>query len=189
MCNLTEVVVRPEDTFETLKIKVKMATIIGTWQSSFTNFNYVSNDWTKNCEEERLLGVSLTGTKDHPILGNVNDGAKKWLSDLKHVAIATNKKSAIKLGINRSAAITLCKPSGTVSLLVDCSAGIHARVTKTGYYIRRVRISTMDPLLRMLKDQKIPMVVEVGQTLDDCNTLVIEFPCKAPENSKILCEF
>lgn len=111
-CNLTEVVVRPKDNFKTLKEKVRIATMMGTWQSSFTDFKYINKQWKKNCEEERLLGVSLTGVRDHRTLGHVNDTAKKWLSDLKHVAIASNKKWAAKLKINESAAITTNKPSG-----------------------------------------------------------------------------
>lgn len=112
LCNLSEVVVRPEDTFDTLKQKVKIAALIGTCQACFTKFNFIDNKWIENCEDERLLGVSLTGLRDHPILGNVNDEAKKWLADLKHIAIQTNKKAATKLGINRATAITCVKPSG-----------------------------------------------------------------------------
>jgi len=125
-CNLSEVVIRPEDTFETLKRKVIIATMIGTWQSTFTKFKYVDKEWKMNCEEERLLGVSFTGLRDHKVLGNVNDTAKKWLADLKHVAIQTNKKYAEKLGINRAAAITCVKPSGCLSTdsLISTSEGI-----------------------------------------------------------------
>jgi len=184
LCNLTEVVVRPDDTFETLKVKVKLATMMGTWQSSFTNFKYISKEWRDNCDDERLLGVSLTGVRDHKILGHVNDTAKKWLSDLKHVAIAQNKKTAAKLAINRSAAITCVKPSGTVSSLVDSSPGAHVRQTRTGYYIRRVRISATDPLFRMMKDQGVQFKCEVGQSPDNCNTWVLEFPCKAPKTAR-----
>jgi len=112
LCNLSEVVVKPEDTFDTLKQKVKIATLLGTCQATFTKFNYIDQKWINNCEEERLLGVSLTGLRDHAVLGNVNDEAKKWLADLKHVAIQTNRKAATKLGINRATAITCVKPSG-----------------------------------------------------------------------------
>jgi len=184
LCNLTEVIVRPEDTFETLKTKIKIATMLGTWQSFFTNFNFVDEQWKKNCDEERLLGVSMSGLRDHPILGTVNDTAKKWLSDLKHIAIQTNKKTAQKLNINRATAITTIKPSGTVSSLVDCSPGAHVRQTKTGYYIRRIRISATDPLFKMMKDQGIKYSCEVGQTPDTCNTYVLEFITKAPETAK-----
>jgi len=182
LCNLTEVIVRPEDTFETLKSKVKVAATLGTWQASFTKFNYVSTTWEKNCKEEALLGVSLTGLRDHPILGQVNDTAKKWLADLKHIAIHTNKKVATKININRAAAITCVKPSGTVSLLVDSSAGAHVRQTKTGYYLRRVRLSSTDPIFKLLKDQGMEFKCEIGQSPDSCTTWVVEFPCKAPVN-------
>jgi len=182
-CNLSEVIVRPEDTFESLKRKIKIATLIGTWQAGLTNFKYIDKKWKNNCEEEALLGVSLTGLRDHKILGNTNDNAKKWLADLKHIAIATNKKISQKIGINQATAITCVKPSGTVSLLVNSSAGAHVRNTKTGYYIRRVRISATDPLFKLMKDQKVPYKCEVGQTPDNCNTFVLEFPCKAPKNS------
>lgn len=180
LCNLTEVIVRPNDTFETLKRKVQIATMIGTWQASMTNFKFADKDWKINCEEEALLGVSLSGLKDNKILNSVNDTAKKWLSDLKHVAISTNKKVAQKIGINRAAAITCVKPSGTVSQLVDCSPGAHSRITDTGYYVRRVRISVTDPLYKMLKEQGIKMKCEVGQSPDNCNTWVVEFPCTSP---------
>jgi len=180
LCNLSEVVVRPEDTFDTLKQKVKIATLLGTCQATFTKFNYIDPKWIANCEEERLLGVSLTGLRDHPILGNVNDEAKKWLADLKHIAIQTNKKAATKLGINRATAITCIKPSGTVSLLVDSAPGAHVRQTKTGYYIRRVRISATDPLFRLLAEQGAPFQCEVGQSPENCSSYVLEFPCKAP---------
>ena len=182
-CNLSEIVIRPEDTFESLKRKVKIAAIIGTWQAGLTSFKYIDKKWKNNCEEEALLGVSLTGLRDHKILGTTNDTAKKWLADLKHIAIATNKKIAQKIGIKNAAAITCVKPSGTVSLLVNSSAGAHVRNTKTGYYIRRVRISATDPLFRLMRDQKVPFKCEVGQTPDTCNTFVLEFPCKAPKNS------
>lgn len=180
LCNLSEVVVRPEDTFDTLKQKVKIAALIGTCQACFTKFNFIDNKWIENCEDERLLGVSLTGLRDHPILGNVNDEAKKWLADLKHIAIQTNKKAATKLGINHATAITCVKPSGTVSLLVDSAPGAHVRQTKTGYYIRRVRISATDPLFRLLAEQGAPFQCEVGQSPENCSSYVLEFPCKAP---------
>ena len=183
LCNLSEVVVRPDDTFDTLKQKVKIATLIGTCQAAFTKFNYINKKWIDNCEEERLLGVSLTGLRDHPVLGSVNDEAKKWLADLKHVTIQTNKKAAAKLGINRATAITAIKPSGTVSLLVDSAPGAHTRQTKTGYYIRRVRISATDPLFKMMAEQGVPFQCEVGQSPESCNTYVLEFPCKAPEKA------
>lgn len=184
LCNLTEVIVRPDDTFDSLKRKIKIATMLGTWQAAFTNFKFVSKKWKQNCDEEALLGVSLSGLRDHKILGCANDVAKKWLGDLKHVAVATNKKVAERIGINRAAAITCIKPSGTVSVLVDCSPGAHVRQTSTGYYIRRVRISATDPLYLMLKDQGINMPCEVGQTPESASTFVLEFPSKAPDGAR-----
>jgi len=185
LCNLTEVVVKPEDDFESLKKKVKVATLLGTWQSTFTKFKFVDKEWKMNCEEERLLGVSLTGLRDHKILGSVNDTAKKWLADLKHVAIQSNKKVSSKIGINRAAAITTVKPSGTVSLLVGSSPGAHVRPTETGYYLRRVRISATDSLYELFKDAGFPMKCENGQTPDNCSTWVLEFPSQAPKGTKL----
>lgn len=184
-CNLTEVVIRPDDDFESLKRKIKIATLMGTWQAGFTDFKFIDKDWKNNCDEEALLGVSLTGLRDHKILGSVNDTAKKWLSDLKHIAIATNKKIAQKIGINQATAITVVKPSGTVSLLVDSSAGVHVRPTNTGYYIRRVRISSNDPMYELLKSQGFQMKPEIGQTEDLCTTWVTEFAEKAPVTAKL----
>lgn len=184
LCNLTEVVVRPQDDFNSLKKKVKIATMLGTWQASFTDFKYVDKEWKKNCEEEALLGVSLTGLRDHKIMGCVNDTAKKWLSELKHVAIQTNRKVATQIGINRAAAITCIKPSGTVSSLVNASPGAHTRQTKTGYYIRRVRISATDPLFSLLASQGMNFQCEVGQTYDNCSTYVLEFPECVPKGAR-----
>lgn len=188
LCNLTEVVVRPEDTFESLKKKIQIATLMGTWQAGFTKFKFLDKAWKINCEEEALLGVSLTGLRDHKILGNVNDVAKKWLSDLKHVAISTNKKVSERIGINQAAAITCVKPSGTVSLLVDSSPGAHVRPTNTGYYVRRIRISATDPLYKLMKDAGFKMKCEVGQTPETCSTWVLEFPSKSPEGSHMMKE-
>ena len=185
LCNLTEVVCRPDDTFETLKKKIQIATLMGTWQAGFTKFKYIDKAWKENCEEEALLGVSLTGLRDHKILGSVNDTAKKWLSDLKHVTIATNKRIAQKIGINRSAAITLVKPSGTVSLLVNCAPGAHVRPTETGYYTRRIRIAATDPLCVLMRDAGVPMKPEVGQTAENCTSWVLEFPCNAPKGARL----
>lgn len=179
-CNLSEPVVRANDTLETLREKVRIGTMIGTWQSAFTDFPYIREEWKRNCEEERLLGVSLTGIMDHPVLNNVNDKAKKWLSDLKHVAIKTNDTWARKLGINPSAAITCVKPSGTVSQLVNSASGIHPRYAQ--YYIRRYRISATDPLFTMLQDQGVPWHKEIGEPA--FSTAVLEFPVAAPKGCK-----
>lgn len=175
-CNLSEVVCREDDTLETLLKKIKLATIIGTFQSTLTDFPYLSKEWKKNCEEERLLGVSLTGQWDCPAVRN-----PKTLKKLKEHSIEINKIYAKKFGVNESASITCVKPSGTVSQLVDSSSGMHPRHAK--YYIRRVRISATDPLFHMLKDQKFPYLPEVGQLENSASTYVLEFPVKAPEGA------
>lgn len=180
-CNLSEVVVRPNDKLEDLKQKVKIAAMFGAWQSSFTNFPYLRPEWTQNCTDERLLGVSLTGIMDHPVLNNVNDKMKKWLGDMKSEAIKETERWCKRLNINMSAAITCVKPSGTVSQLVDSSSGIHARYSK--YYIRRYRISATDPLFRMLKDIGVPYHAEVGQDINTAATMVLDFPFASPDGA------
>ena len=159
-CNLSEVVCRVEDTRETLIRKIRVAAIIGTYQSTLTDFPYLSKEWKKNCEEERLLGVSLTGQWDCLI---VHDA--EFLKQLKEEAIKVNQEYAKRFGINPSASITCVKPSGTVSQLVDASSGMHPR--HSSYYIRRVRISVTDSLFKMLKDQKVSYHPEVGQKLGE----------------------
>ena len=181
-CNLTEVVIRPNDTLSTLKEKVKTATMLGCWQATYVNFPLLREDWKVNCEEERLLGVSLTGLMDNPVLNHVNDKAKKWLAEMKHVAIQEAKKWSKLLGINMPAAITCVKPSGTVSLVVDTASGIHPRYAQ--YYIRRVRISATDPLFKMLRDQGVPAHPEVGQSPETADTWVLEFPTASPKGAK-----
>ncbi|MBI2591274.1 MAG: ribonucleoside-triphosphate reductase, partial [Candidatus Brennerbacteria bacterium] len=175
-CNLTEVICRPEDTEETLIEKIKIAAIIGTYQATLTNFPYLSKEWKKNCEEERLLGVSLSGQWDCPTVRNV-----ETLIKLKEKAIEVNREYAKRFGINQSSAITCVKPSGTVAERVDCSPGMHAR--HAPFYIRRVRISSTDPLFQMLKDQKFLYHPEVGQAEGSASTYVLEFPVKAPSGS------
>ncbi|MBT5995866.1 MAG: ribonucleoside-triphosphate reductase [Candidatus Marinimicrobia bacterium] len=179
LCNLSEVVIRADDTLETLMEKVKVATMIGTIQSGLTNFKFLNDlhpDWEKNATEERLLGVSLTGQMDNPeILTEDN------LQSLRDYAIGVNVETAGRLNINRSAAITTTKPSGTASLLVNSASGFHPRFSD--YYIRRVRISTTDPLYKMLKDQGLHFQPEVGQPEDTAQTWVCEFPVKAPDHS------
>ena len=182
-CNLTEVVVRSTDTVDCLLRKVKLATILGTFQSTLTNFKYLRKIWKDNTEEERLLGVSLTGIMDHPVLSG--KGGPQWdlpsiLTRMKNEAISTNKNWAITLGIPQSAAITCVKPSGTVSQLVNSSSGIHARHAL--FYIRRVRGDTKDPLSNFLKESGVPV--------ESCaykpeSTLVFSFPVKANENTKV----
>jgi len=175
-CNLTEIVVREDDTQETLKQKVKLATILGTWQSTLTNFKYLNKKWNENCEEERLLGVSMTGIMDCPLTHSYNNGLGDLLKELKQVAIDTNKEWAKKLNINVSAAITCVKPSGTVSQLVDSASGIHAR--HNPYYVRTVRADKKDPLAKMMKDAGFPLEDDV--TKPD-HTWVFSFPIKGPE--------
>jgi len=176
-CNLTEVVCRAEDTEETLLEKVRLATILGTYQSTLTNFIYLSEDWKKNCEEERLLGVSLNGQWDCPVVRN-----EKTLKKLRECAIEVNKEYAKRFGVNASTSITTTKPSGNGSQTLDCSSGMHPRYSQ--YYIRRVRISATDGLFQMMKDQKVPYYPEVGQSVGAAHTYVLEFPIKAPEGTK-----
>lgn len=173
-CNLTEVVVREADDLEALKRKVRLATILGTAQATFTHMPYLRPVWTKNTEEERLLGVSLTGIMDHPVLGK-NVDSPKWLAEMKQVAIDTNAEYAERLGIEVSAAITCVKPSGTVSQLVDSASGIHAR--HSDYYIRTVRGDNKDPLTQFLKDSGIPAEADV---MKPDATTVFSFPIQAP---------
>jgi ribonucleoside-triphosphate reductase len=175
-CNLSEVVCRKEDTEETLLAKIRIATIIGTYQSTLTHFPYLSKDWKKNCEEERLLGVSLTGQFDCPAVRNAST-----LRKLRDRAVEVNKDYAKRFGINQSTAVTCVKPSGTVSQTVDSASGIHPRHAK--FYIRRIRIMATDALFQMMKDQKVSYFPEVGQSLTSANTYVLEFPVKAPDET------
>ncbi|OHA06415.1 MAG: ribonucleoside-triphosphate reductase [Candidatus Sungbacteria bacterium RIFCSPLOWO2_01_FULL_47_10] len=177
-CNLSEVVARPEDTESTLLAKIRLATILGTYQSTLTNFKYISKEWKKNCEEERLLGVSVTGQWDCPVVRKPAVFRK-----LRERAIAVNREYAKRFGINASTCITCVKPSGTVSQLVDASSGMHPRHAR--YYIRRVRISASDPLFHMLKDQKFPYHPEVGQLESSATTYVLEFPVRAPTKDTV----
>jgi ribonucleoside-diphosphate reductase alpha chain len=179
-CNLTEVVVRATDTVDTLERKVRMATILGTVQSSYTKFPYLRKVWQNNTEEERLLGVSLTGIMDNPLMTTANNGLEKTLEHLKSVAVATNKEWAERLGIPQSTAITCVKPSGTVSQLVDSSSGIHAR--HSDYYIRTVRGDNKDPLTQFMKDQGIPSEPDVFKP---DQTTVFSFPMKAPAGATV----
>ncbi|MBI2024148.1 ribonucleoside-triphosphate reductase [Candidatus Giovannonibacteria bacterium] len=175
-CNLTEVVARAEDTEETLLKKARIATILGTYQSMLTYFPYLSREWRENCEQERLLGVSITGQWDSPAVRN-----EATLAKIKERIVEINKEYAERFNINQSTCTTCVKPSGTVSQLVDCASGMHARHSQ--YYIRRIRISATDALFKMLKDQGVPYYPEVGQTMDSATTFVLEFPVKAPEGA------
>ena len=177
-CNLSEVVCRADDTEKSLLRKIKLATILGTYQSTLTNFPYLSKDWEKNCNEERLLGVSMTGQWDSQAAHD-----PKTLGKLRAEAERVNKIYAKRFGVGESSCIISTKPTGTVSQVVDSSSGMHPRHSK--YYIRRIRISAMDALFKMLKDQGIPYFPEVGQNIETANTYVLEFPVKAPAHSKI----
>jgi ribonucleoside-diphosphate reductase alpha chain len=180
-CNLSEVVVRPDDTEETLKEKVEIATIFGTLQSTLSDFRYLTKQWKDNTEEERLLGVSLTGIMDHKILaGDIfnQNALKDMLINLKEHSIKTNKKWAEMLGVNQATAITCVKPSGTVSQLVDSASGIHPRYSP--YYLRTVRADKKDPLCDMMLDKGFYGEDDVMKPND---TKVIYFPMKSPTSS------
>jgi len=182
-CNLTEVVIRASDQEEDLKRKVELATILGTIQSTYTKFPYLRKIWQRNTEEERLLGVSLTGIMDNQYTNGQSlneESLEDLLTNLRQVAIETNKKWSDKLGIPQSAAITAVKPSGTVSQLVDSSSGIHPRHSE--YYFRTVRGDNKDPLTQFLKDQGIFNEPDVMKPND---TTVFTFPIKAPEMSVV----
>jgi len=177
-CNLSEVVVRASDSMNTLKKKVEIATILGTFQSTLTNFKYLSSSWTNNTREERLLGVSLTGIMDSTLTNGKEDGLEKRLDELKKIAVKTNEEWSEKLGIPQSAAITCVKPSGTVSQLVDSASGIHAR--HNPYYIRTVRADKKDPLAQFMRDAGFPVEDDV---MKPEHTYVFSFPMKAPEHA------
>ncbi|MDP2788990.1 MAG: ATP cone domain-containing protein [bacterium] len=175
-CNLTSIVIRPKDTVATLKRKMELATLLGTYQSTLTNFGYLSKKWKENCEEERLLGVSLTGYYDNPIIRD-----DKVLDILKVDSIETNKKYAKRFGINASTAITCVKPHGNSGQLLGVGSGMHPWYAP--YFIRRVRISHTDTLLQMARDQGVPCLPEVGQSESTATTFVLEFPVKAPQGA------
>ena len=177
-CNLTEIVVRGNDTKESLARKVRLATILGTWQSTLTNFKYLSSEWERNCKEERLLGVSMTGIMDSELTNGKKGNLEKLLTELKTQAIVQNKMTAKKIGINESVAITCVKPSGTVSQLVDAASGIHAR--HNPYYIRTVRADVKDPLCIFMKEKGFPCEPDV---MKPEHTMVFSFPMKTPKNA------
>jgi ribonucleoside-diphosphate reductase alpha chain len=177
-CNLSTVVVRPDDTFDTLKRKVTLAAYLGTIQATRTNFPFLSEAWTKNTEEERLLGVSLTGVMDHVVLQNARFFARetttRWLLGLRDAAVAANADLAAALGIPQATAVTCVKPEGTVSQLTDTASGLHPRWAP--YYIRRVRENKTNQLAQFMASQGVPYVEDKGDYL-------FEFPMKAPEGS------
>jgi len=179
-CNLTEVVVRATDTLIDLERKVRLATILGTVQSTYTKFPYLRKVWQRNTEEERLLGVSLTGIMDNPLMTSKNAGLEKLLEHLRDIAVRTNVEWAGRLGIPVSAAITCVKPSGTVSQLVDSASGIHARYSE--YYVRTVRGDNKDPLTQFMADMGVP---NEPCAMKPDTTTVFSFPQKAPEKAVV----
>jgi len=176
-CNLSEVIARAGDTEASLLRKARLAALIGTYQSTLTKFGYISKEWTEHNKAERLLGVSVTGQWDSPVARQ-----PEVMRKLRDMAVKTNSTYAKRFGIERSMAITAVKPSGTVSQTFNCASGIHPR--HAPYYIRRVRISATDSLFKMMRDQGVPYYPEVGQSMEEANTYVFEFPVKAPDHSK-----
>ena len=176
-CNLSEVIARANDTEASLLRKARLAAIVGTYQSTLTKFNFISKEWTDHCTTERLLGVSITGQWDSPVVRQA-----EVMRKMRDTAVKTNATYAKRFGIERSMSVTAVKPSGTVSQTFDCASGIHPR--HAPYYIRRVRISATDSLFKMLRDQGVPYYPEVGQSMEEANTYVFEFPVKAPDHSK-----
>lgn len=175
-CNLTSAVARADDTFETLKEKVELATILGTLQSMATHFPGLRPEWAENCRQERLLGVDLNGQMDSPVCQDPDVQSR-----LRYIAVETNRIYAEKLGINQSAAVTCVKPSGNSSQLLDSSSGLHARWAP--YYVRNVRVGAHTPVFKVLQDTAVPMDPENGQNPKDANTWVVHFPVKAPEQA------
>ena len=175
-CNLTAAVARKDDTFDTLRDKVEVATIIGSIQSLATYFPGLRPQWQQNCDEERLLGVDITGQMDSPIAQDAEAKAQ-----LREIAVAFNKEIAASLGINQSASITCVKPSGNSSQLLDCASGLHARWAP--YYVRNVRVAAHSPIFKVLKDAGVPMDPENGQVPETATTWVVHFPTKAPEGA------
>ena len=176
-CNLSEVIARAHDTEASLLRKARLASIIGTYQSTLTKFGYISQDWTDHNKAERLLGVSVTGQWDSPVARQ-----PEVMRQIRDTAVKTNATYAKRFGVERSMAVTAVKPSGTVSQTFNCASGIHPR--HAPYYIRRVRISATDSLFKLMRDQGVPYYPEVGQSLEEANTFVLEFPVKAPDHSK-----
>jgi ribonucleoside-triphosphate reductase len=175
-CNLTAAVARVDDTFDSLRDKVEVATIIGSIQSLATHFPGLRPMWQQNCEEERLLGVDITGQMDSPA---AQDAQIK--RQLREIATEVNRTTAQALGVNPSASITCVKPSGNSSQFLNCSSGLHARWAP--YYIRNVRVATHSPIYKVLRDAGVPMDPENGQTVENANTWVIHFPMKSPEGA------
>jgi len=177
-CNLTSIVIRPHDDMNSLKRKIRLATLLGTYQATLTNFEYLSKEWKENCQKEQLLGVSLTGYYDNKIVRNDQN-----LRILRDESVKANKKYAKRFGVNESTAITCVKPHGNSGQLLGVGSGMHTWYSH--YYIRRVRISANDPLLKLAQDQGVPVKPEVGYSTSNASTMVLEFPCKAPEGAMV----
>jgi len=175
-CNLTSIVVRPKDNMEDLKRKMRLATLVGSYQATLTDFEYLSKEWKENSEKEQLLGVSITGYYDNKLVRD-----EKNLRDLREEGVKTNKKYAKRFGVNESTSITCVKPHGNSGQLLGVGSGMHTWYAK--YYVRRVRISVTDPLLKLAKDQGVPVHPEIGYSTSNATTMVLEFPCKAPEGA------
>ena len=175
-CNLTSAVARADDTFETLREKVELATILGTLQSCATHFPGLRQIWQENCQEERLLGVDLNGQMDSPVCQDPDVQSR-----LRYVAVETNRVYAQKLGINQSVSVTAVKPSGNSSQLLNSSSGLHARWAP--YYIRNVRVGAHTPILKVMQDTGVPLDPENGQTVENATTWVAHFPVKSPESA------
>lgn len=178
-CNLSEVIIRPHDDLNSLREKVRAATILGTWQSALTNFRFLRPEWKKNTEEEHLLGVSLTGICDHPVMGTISRQSEDWNRHLNQLCKEVNEEESRRIGIKPSTARTCIKPSGTVSQLVDASPGIHTRWSE--YYVRTVRGDVKDPLSQFLKDSGVPCEPCV---VSPQSVHVFSFPMKSPKEAK-----